>query len=133
MATLNLKQIMLDYHIEEREMANILFRENRYPEVALRRAIELQSNISVKQASTLADYLGVPIYALFTDSGWYSIPSESNVTLLRKGDVTAVINGDRITIRNKFEGVEHYIVKPKCLTVEELINLLEQELAKDLL
>lgn len=133
MATFNIKQIMLDYHLEERETASVLFKENRYPELALRRALELQTNFTVKQVSDLADYLGVPIYALFTDNGWYYAPSELGMAVLQKGDATALICGNEIILRSKLTGTERYIVTPERITLKDLTQMLDEALAADML
>lgn len=132
MTTFDLKRIMYDYSLGEKEMAYIMFPDNKFPEVALRRAIEGQTKITVDQAIALASYLGEPIYKLFTDEGWYSVP-DRQYSILRKGDITALLRSDSITIRDKYTGVEHYIVRPECITAKDIIEMLEKELAKELL
>lgn len=132
MTTFDLKRIMSDYSLGEKEMAYIMFPDNKFPEVALRRAIEGQTKITVDQAIALASYLGEPIYKLFTDEGWHSVP-DKQYSILRKGDVTALLRSDSITIRDKYTGVEHYIVRPECITAKDIIEMLNKELAKELL
>ena len=113
-------------------MAYIMFPDNKFPEIALRRAVEGQTKITVDQAIALASYLGEPIYKLFTDEGWYSVP-DKQYSILRKGDVTALLRSNSITIRDKYTGVEHYIVRPECITAKDIIEMLNKELAKELL
>lgn len=132
MATFDIKRIMLDYSVGEKELASVLFPDNKFPERALERALGGQSKITVDQVSALSAYLGVPVYALFTDGGWYNVP-DRHYSVLRKGDITAIIRSDTITIRDKFTGVEQYIARPDCLTAKSVIDLLDKELAKDLL
>lgn len=132
MTTFDLKRIMSDYSLKEKEMAYIMFPDNKFPEVALRRAIEGQTKITVDQAIALASYLGEPIYKLFTDGGWYSVP-DKQYSILRKGDITALLRSNSIAIRDKYTGVEHYIVRPECITAKDIIEMLNKELAKELL
>lgn len=132
MTALDLKQIMLTYSLEEREIASVLFPDNKFPEIAFRRALEGTTKITVDQVASLSNYLGVPVYELFTDNGWCSLPDKTYLTL-RKGDVTVVVRSNSITVRDKFTGKEHYIVRPECITLADLAELINEELAKDLL
>ena len=132
MTTFDLKRIMSDYSLGEKEMAYIMFPDNKFPEVALRRAIEGQTKITVDQVIALAAYLGEPVYKLFTDEVWYNVP-DKQYSILRKGDVTALLRSNSITIRDKYTGVEHYIVRPECITAKDIIEMLNKELAKELL
>lgn len=133
--TFNIKQIMLDYDVNETELAPVLYPDNKYPELALRRLLAGESNLTIDQLSTLADYLGVSPYVLFTDEGWHYTPSKGDTITLRRGDITALIRygGTEITLRDRTQGTERVLIQPDKVTIKELIEMLNNELAKDLL
>lgn len=127
MFKIDLSAIIQRFKLTDSELASVLFPDNRFPNQALRRVLNEGVALSSDQVSTLASYLGVPVYELYQCDGWHQVPDENAAISLRKGGITAVLRngGSSITIRDEKKAVEQIIALPSALTLEELIRKLD--------
>lgn len=70
MANINLEQILQTRGLDPKEVAQQLFPSNKYPDLALRRAIKGGSFLDSQQISKLALMCGVSISDLFEGGAW---------------------------------------------------------------
>lgn len=66
----DLNKIIKHYELDQAVIAKVLFADNKYPNQALIRVLKGEADLNVKQLMLLAEWLDVPVQALFGVEDW---------------------------------------------------------------
>ena len=70
MKTVDLKNLIENYELDQKDIAKNLFPGNKYPTLALNRVLSGEAFLDTNQTSKLALIIGVPIESLYESSKW---------------------------------------------------------------
>lgn len=116
MQSIDLNTIMQEREISKSRLAKLLFPNNSYPELALKRILKGYALLDADQISKLALYLDVSIGYLYNGRDWTSKPITAEGTL-------SFCNGDyRAELKKTRAGWHTRLFHKKSLFHEEVIN-----------
>ncbi len=91
MATIRLKEIIETSGVERKEIARQLFPKNKFPDVALTRAVKGEGTLDADQISKLSLITGIPISELFSGQKWKTVFKEG-IHTFTNGDFKAELD-----------------------------------------
>lgn len=129
MEKFNIKKIMSQYGLQEKEVANLLWPTVKYPELGFKRVLRGETYLDSAQICALANYLQVPVSDLFTveDTDWHAI-SKDKRTIFTKGKYKIIIGRDLFSVMIlRDDDVIHYSVASiGLMEIGKFLNRMEQ-------
>lgn len=132
MKKINLKKIIANQGLEEKEVAIKLFPNNKYPKLALDRLLAGESVLDANQISLFSFYSGIPITELYEGGGWKSTQKE-HTHILVSGDYTAKLDTRSWTteIFHKNSLFHEFIIHSPSINLGDYIEKLNSEINKN--
>lgn len=126
MEQLDINKIMEEYKPDRKELASVLFPNNRYPEDAFERILRGVAKLDSEQIARLADYLGVFVHTLYTvDGSDWSGSVDNGCIKLTKGGHTARITAGRVSVYRDGHALGSFTLKSELTPFKEIVELLD--------
>jgi hypothetical protein len=131
MQTINLEKIIKDTGVSQKELAEMLFPNNRHADRALNRIKKGRGFLNSQQIGKLAELVEIPISRLFSTSGWVKSLKDKDKYIFYKDSFKAVLDPKtritKIYCRNSlfYEDIIHSeftVISDYLERLEEIIN-----------
>lgn len=122
----DINKIIEFYKLNVEEVARVLFPTVKYQKAALDRILKGEASLDTDQVETLADYIGVFSFELFSSDNWKG-SSENGVLTLLKGPykVRLAYNNVFISIYKGDRLIYQKLANTPDMTMREFINFLD--------
>ena len=124
---MNLNLILERYNLDENNVAQMLFPDNKRPNSALKRVKDNEALLNSEQFAKLAAYIGVPMEALM-QKGWTSAPATEDTLILTSGEYEVILNKRSFETRIFHKNSLFYggILVNRSTTLSEYIDAIEE-------
>lgn len=99
MKTIDLNKIMTDKNLDKKEIAKLLFPENKHASLALSRILKGEAELDAAQINRLSNYTNIPIQDLYKKEGWKMESNSMDFIEFYKDDFKAHLNTTNWTTR----------------------------------
>ena len=119
----DINKIIEHYKLDINEVAEVLFPNIRYKQLALKRVLNNEASLDTIQIEKLANLAGVVVSDLFTFEDWKG-SSEDGCITFNKGDFKAKLNynGVYLTLYKGTKVIAQEITAANSLSINSFIN-----------